>query len=238
MIPAWQSGVIKDIIQATPNTRRFLIELPETTSFDFVPGQFITLDLPISEQRNKRWRSYSIASVPDGGNVIELVIVHVIGGLGTPYIFNNIKIGDKIALRGPQGVFTLPPVLDKDLFLICTGTGIAPFRSMLLYILNNNIAHKNIYLIFGSRRKENLLYPDEMKELEQKMPGFYYLPTLSRETWEGNNGYVHPVYEALLADKRPATFMLCGWRPMIDEAKERITNAGYDKKEIIVELYG
>src|SRR6185437_16328296 len=94
MIPQWQTGIVKRIEQATPNTRRYLVELPETNQFIFKPGQFVTLDLPIHEQRNKRWRSYSIASMPNGSNVIEMVIVYVENGEGgSRYIFNEIKEG-------------------------------------------------------------------------------------------------------------------------------------------------
>ncbi len=238
MIPQWQTGIVKRIEQATPNTRRYWVELPETKSFTFKPGQFITLDLPIHEQRNRRWRSYSIASMPDDSNVIELVIVHVEGGVATKYMFEEIKEGSSLTLRGPQGIFVLPEPLDKDLYFISTGTGIAPFRSMLQYVNYHKVPHKKITLIFGTRTQEDLLYADEMRELEHIIPGFSYRPTLSREKWEGDMGYVHPIYEALCIDKPPATFMLCGWQAMVDEAKERILKMGYDKKDIHVELYG
>ena len=72
----WQKGIVTRIEDETYNTRRFWIELPEMSSFDFIPGQFVTIDLPIHEKPNKRWRSYSIASWPDGTNVIELLIVY------------------------------------------------------------------------------------------------------------------------------------------------------------------
>lgn len=239
MIPQWQTGIVKRIEQATPNTRRYWIELPETPAFNFKPGQFVTLDLPIHQQRNKRWRSYSIASMPDGGNTIELAIVYVeTGEGGSKYMFNEVKEGSAVTLRGPQGVFVLPDVLDKDLYLICTGTGIAPFRSMLQYIHTHSIPHGNIHLIFGTRRQEDLLYADEMRELERMIPGFKYHPTLSREQWDGATGYVHPLYEALCAPNTPATFMLCGWREMIDEAKHRLLAKGFDKKDIHIEIYG
>lgn len=239
MIPQWQKGIVTKIEQATPNTRRYWIELPESPAFSFKPGQFVTLDLPIHEQRTKRWRSYSIASAPDNTNVIELVIVHMEGGLGTDYFFNIVKEGAELTLRGPHGVFTLPAELDKDLFLICTGTGIAPFRSMLHYIQQYNIPHRQLHLIYGCRQKEDMLYADEMRELQSKLTDFTYHPTLSREVCEGTyNGYVHPIYEALCTNAQPAHFMLCGWRNMVDEAKHRIADLGYDKKDIHLELYG
>ena len=238
MIPQWQTGIVKQIEQATPNTRRFWIELPEVEAFPFKPGQFVTLDLPIHEQRNKRWRSYSIASMPDGTNVIELIIVHLDGGAASKYLFNDINVGSMLTLRGPQGVFVLPDRIEQDLFLIATGTGIAPFRSMLHYIDHQKIPHKEIHLIFGTRTRQDLLYATEMKALEQKMPAFNYRPTLSREDWYGDMGYVHTIYEELCANKQPSTFMLCGWRAMVDEARERIAKMGYDKKDIHLEIYG
>lgn len=242
--PPWRKGIITRIDNETPNTRRFWIQIPEVASFDFEPGQFVTIDLPIHEKPNKRWRSYSIASWPDGTNVIELLIVLLEGGKGTSYLFQEGKVGLELILRGPQGVFTLPKPIDKDLYFICTGTGIAPFRSMIHYIQEHKIPHKDIYLIFGTRKRDDLLYMDEMKRLEMEIEGFHYIPTLSRDQWEGCCGYVHAVYENLVNEKRTdhsvkeAGFYLCGWKNMVDEAKLRIQNLGYDKKSIHLELYG
>jgi ferredoxin-NADP reductase len=234
----WLPGKVIRIEDETTTTKRFWIESPDQVSFDFKSGQFVTFDLPIHEKKNKRLRSYSIASWPDGTNVFELIIVKDLKGIGTDYLFNEVAVGSILTFRGPQGVFTLNEPLDKDLYLICTGTGIAPFRSMLNYIQNNNIPHKSITLIFGCRTKDALLYYKEMKKLEIELPGFTYIPTLSRESWEGATGYVHPIYESLCRDKKPASFLLCGWRGMIDEAKSRILNLGYDKKDIHDEIYG
>jgi CDP-4-dehydro-6-deoxyglucose reductase len=238
MLQPWQTGIVKRIEQATPNTRRYWIELPETEKFHFKPGQFVTLDLPIHEQRNKRWRSYSIASMPDGSNVFELVIVYVEGGLASKYIFDEVKEGSTFTLRGPQGVFVLPEPIEKETYFICTGTGIAPFRSMLNYINFHQLPHKPIHLLFGTRTREDLLYYDELRELESMMPLFTFRPTLSREEWEWDKGYVHSIYEQLLGTKPPASFYLCGWRAMIDEARERILAMGYDKKDVHIEIYG
>ncbi len=244
-VPPWRTGRVTRIEKENESTKRFWIEVPEVESFDFTPGQFVTLDLPIHEKMNKRWRSYSIASCPDGTNTIELLIVLLEGGAGTTYLFNEVKEGSALTLRGPQGVFILPEQLDKDIYLICTGTGIAPFRSMIHHIHNHRIEHQNIYLIFGTRTQDDLLYVNEMNQLEEKVSGFKYIPTLSREKWDGCCGYVHDVYENLVNEKKngnteapPAKFYLCGWKNMVDEAKQRIQGLGYDRKAIHLELYG
>ena len=237
-VQPWHTGKIIRIQEEAPETLRFWFQADELERFDFLPGQFVTLDLPIHEKPNKRWRSYSIASWPDGTNIFELIIVRNETGPGTNFLFSEATIGTEISYRGPQGIFTLPEKIDKDLFLICTGTGIAPFRSMLQYILLHQVPHHDIYLIFGTRTRESLLYFDELKELEKQHPAFHYIPVLSRENWEGETGYVHEAYTKLLANNQPADFFLCGWKNMIDEAKKRIQELGYDKKSIHQEIYG
>jgi CDP-4-dehydro-6-deoxyglucose reductase len=71
----WRKAIVTRIEEEADQTRRFWLQVPELGKFEFDPGQFVTLDLPIHEKPNKRWRSYSIASWPNGTNEIELVIV-------------------------------------------------------------------------------------------------------------------------------------------------------------------
>jgi ferredoxin-NADP reductase len=206
--------------------------------FTFQPGQFITMDLPIHEKRNKRLRSYSIASAPNLTSEIELVIVLLPGGLGTEYLFNEVREGSTIVFKGALGHFTLPAVLPNDLFLICTGTGIAPFRSMASFLAQSEVKQCNIYLIFGTRTYSDILYAAEMRALQDTMPHFKFIPVLSREAWQGEQGYVHAVYQKLAAGKPQAEFMLCGWRAMIDEARSNLAAMGYNKTQVHFELYG
>lgn len=244
----WRIGTVINIVDETYNTKRYFIQVNELESFNFKAGQFVTLDLPIHEQPNKRWRSYSIASWPDGTNVFELLIVLLEGGAGTTYIFNEIKVGSEFSFRGPQGVFILPENIEKDLFFICTGTGIAPFRSMLNYLHLHQLSHKNMYLIYGCRQQKDLMYYDEMRQLENELSNFHFMPTLSRETWDGRTGYVHSLYEEIckqnneacenLESLHPSSFYLCGWKFMIDDARKKIVELGYDRKCIHFELYG
>jgi CDP-4-dehydro-6-deoxyglucose reductase len=242
MLEPWRTGKVIRIENETSSTRRFWIQIPEIDSFSYEPGQFVTLDLPIHEQKNKRWRSYSIASAPDGTNIFELVIVLLEGGLGTTYLFNEVSVGTEILLRGPQGKFVLPGDTEKDLILVCTGTGIAPFRAMVHHIVNNNLAYQKVHLIFGCRYLPDGLYINELTALQAAHPNIQFHPCYSREAETpvgGHKGYVHPVYEEITEHgKREANFYLCGWKNMVDEAKQRILAMGYDKKAIHLELYG
>ena len=126
---------------------------------------------------------------------------------------------------------------------------------MANHILNHNLPHENIYLIFGCRKFADCLYETEFRELSEHLPRFYYIPTFSREMADNSarpfrTGYVHPIYEEICSNNsrcmegenqpvlKPANFYLCGWKNMIDEAKQRIQALGYDRKSIHQELYG
>jgi ferredoxin-NADP reductase len=231
---------VTKIIDESHNTRRFFFKIPEVQDFKYGAGQFVMLDLPIDSKI--KTRSYSVASAPNGTNELELLISLNEQGLGTPYLFNNIKVGSQLPLSQPAGKFMQPAFtnIETDICMICTGTGIAPFRAFLHDIKNRNVPHGNIHLIFGSRYQRDLLYRNEMEELAKALPGFHYTTALSREddpAYAGEKGYVHAVYEKLYADKRPAMFYLCGWKAMIKEARDKLQTMGYDKKVIKFELY-
>lgn len=229
---------VVDIINETADVKRFFIKMPKHVTFQFKAGQFVMLDLPIESKFTNR--SYSIASAPSDDNIFELCIVLKEDGLGTPHLWEHIKVGSIIKTAGPLGKFTLPEQIDTDICFIATGTGIAPLRSMLFDILNKNMEHHNIYMVFGNRMQKDVVYFEEMKKLTELYPKFNFIPVLSREqshTWDGVHGYVHQVYEELFDDNRPALFYICGWKNMLNETRERLKAKGYGKAEIKFESY-
>ncbi|MEL6922674.1 MAG: FAD-binding oxidoreductase [Bacteroidota bacterium] len=237
----WYDSKVIKIEDETPTTKRFWVEVPKGEKIDFQAGQFVTMDLPINEKRLKRWRSYSIANAPDDSNVLEFCIVYLEGGAGTKYLFNEVKTGSAIRFKGPSGAFTLKEPIEKDIVFICTGTGVAPFRSMLWDIYHQQKPHKSLHLIFGTRKKEGILYQEEFEAMKKQMDGFKFDVALSREPdWEGYRGYVHQIYMEQYKEVRDdVVFYLCGWSNMIDDAVANlIVKLGYDKSQIHYELYG
>jgi len=235
----WHDSTLTKIEKTTPTTWRFWLEAKDLDKIDFRAGQFITMDLPIHERRRKRWRSYSIANAPNEENTVELAIAYYEGGLASEYLFKEVKEGDTITFKGPDGAFYLPPKIEHDLVFVCTGTGVAPFRSMIFDLEKRDFDGQNIHLIFGTRYENAILYRDEFEALAGRNPRFRYTVALSREeNWEGVKGYVHQVYEAEYADKPDTRFYLCGWQYMIDEARERLEKMGFDKTKVFYELYG
>ena len=234
----WYDGELVKVEDINASVKRFWLKSEE--KLDFLPGQFVTMDLPISDKRLKRWRSYSIASHTDD-DLLEFCIVNLDGGLGTSFLFNDFKIGDSIKFKGPSGTFVVPENPDFDLVMICTGTGVAPFRPMIYDLLEKQDCKRNIHLIFGTRTQEGILYQNEFENLNRKYSNFKYTICLSQDIeWDGIQGYVHQAYLKEYADKRPdIKFYICGWSKMIDETVANLfSKLQYDKSQIIYELYG
>jgi len=228
----WIKATLSEIKKETNLTWKFVIKSDD--KFIYKPGQFVQIKI------NELVRSYSIASFSTSNNSFELLIVKLDGGKMTEHLFERANEGDKIEIKGPLGKFTLPDEIDCDLLFICTGTGLAPFRSILQSILLQNISHKNIYLIFGTRTKNDILCKEEMLDYEKSIKDFKYIPVLSREKWDGETGYVHDQYLKLVKDDilENPTFYLCGWRDMIKEARLNLKEQGFDSKKIKLEIYG
>ena len=249
----WYDSEIVDIKEQSPTTRLFKLKVHGDEPIDFKAGQFVTMDLPISEKRLKRWRSYSIANAPntdgtsrygrEGGNELEFSIVKSENSTGgSRFLFEEAHLGTPIRFKGPDGAFTLRhPIAEKDVVFICTGTGIAPFRSMIWDIYNQKLPHRNIHLIFGARYEHDILFRDEFVFFEKNLSGFKFDVALSREpNWAGHKGYVHDIYTEGYKNVRPdVDFYICGWSNMIDDAVAKlIVDLGFDKSQVHYELYG
>jgi ferredoxin-NADP reductase len=242
----WYDAQVIDIQQQSPTTRLFRVSVAEP--IDFKAGQFVTMDLPISDKRLKRWRSYSIANAPnaqntEGGAELEFSIVKSEESTGgSRYLFEEATVGTPIRFKGPDGSFTLrESSADKDLVFICTGTGVAPFRSIIWDMYNRQLPHKNVHLIFGGRKEHDILFRNEFEFLEKNLSGFRFDAALSREpSWIGTKGYVHPVYtEGYRNVRSDVHFYICGWSKMIDDAVAKLlVDLGYDKSQVFYELYG
>ena len=247
----WYESEIISIKEQSLTTRLFKIKVHGDEPISFKAGQFVTMDLPISDKRLKRWRSYSIANPPivaqDEPTLkereLEFSIVKSEQSTGgSNFLFDEAKIGTPIRFKGPDGTFTLrQPIAEKDVVLICTGTGVAPFRSMIWDIYNQNIPHRNIHLIFGARYERDILFREEFQFFEKNLSGFKYDVALSRDpNWSGHKGYVHSIYTEGYQNARPdVDFYICGWSNMIDDAVAKlIVDLGFDKSQVHYELYG
>jgi len=227
------SAEVLEIADLSRHVRSFKLAYPN--SDQFIPGQFVMLDLPIEGAFSTR--SYSIASAPNKEAWIELCVVLKPGGQGSTYLFEKVGVGDELRVSEPEGRFQL--IADeRPLVLICTGTGIAPFRSMIHYLVSKD-ASREIHLVFGNRKENDILYRAEFEALAASVGSFHFIPTLSQADadWTGNKGYVHPYYLSLAEKLSDGLYYICGWTTMVKEAKNNLKALGFSRKQVKFELY-
>ena len=212
------------------NVRELTFERTDAAPFAFEAGQWVSLVLPHDESDLRR--AYSIASPPDGSPRFALAVTRVSEGPGSSYL-HAIDPGTTIRAIGPQGFFTRPLDQCAPTLFVATGTGITPFRSMILAALAARL-ETPIWLLFGVRHEADLLYRDELEALASAHPHVRVEITLSQPHpgWTGRHGYVQTHVRDLfteLAAKSLAQFpegnhaphaYICGLQRMVGSVRE------------------
>ena len=218
-------------------TKHLEFEVEGAGHFGFVPGQWLSLThtKPDGEELT---RAYSIASPPDG-NRFAFCLNRVQDGFMSNYLC-DLEPGAAISGQGPFGNFILRPPL-RDTVFIATGTGIAPFRSMLRWLLADRERHqdKNFWLLFGSRTEKDIYYHDEFLQLAIEHKNFNYLPTLSRAAsdWKRLRGYVQEHVPGIVSGRTDMHAYICGLDKMVSANRELLKRLGWDRKSILYEKY-
>lgn len=206
--------------------------------FGFVAGQWLSFR-QLKSDGEEVTRAYSICSPPADDSRFALCLNRVHDGFMSNFLC-DMKAGDNISFEGPFGDFILRPPL-RDTIFIATGTGIAPFRSMLQWLLADESRHqgKHLWLLFGNRREEDIYYHDEFLRLADLHPNFHYLPTLSRpaENWQGLRGYVQQHVPKMAQDRVDTHAYICGLDKMVKVNRELLKSLGWDRKAIRYEKY-
>src|SRR6266404_622609 len=220
-------------VEIAPDVRHFVFEAPEIERVDFTPGQFVSFTNAINGKDITR--AYSIASAPSGTNQFELCLNLVKEGVFSPHLF-QMKPGESVEMRPPLGGFVLrnPP---RDSILVATGTGIAPFRSILRAHLNET--SQAFTLLFGVRHEHSLMYREEFENLARRYPHFRFMPTLTRPepSWTGRTGRVQAHLAEAIGGRRDVDILLCGLKLMVNDVRNILRDMSFDRKQILYEKY-
>lgn len=219
-------------------TKHLDFEMEGLQRFGFVPGQWLSLkhSRPDGEEFT---RAYSIASPPSENSRFALCLNRVQDGYMSNFLC-DMKEGEEISCQGPFGDFILRPPI-RDTIFIATGTGIAPFRCMLHWLLADPARHegKRLWLVFGNRTEQDIYYHDEFLRLAREHENFHYMPTLSRGApdWQGLRGYVQEHVPRIVQSRTDMHAYICGLDKMIKANRELLKSLGWDRKDIRYEKY-
>src|SRR5258706_1123710 len=157
-------------------TKHLEFEVKGVPHFGFVPGQWLSLKASTLEGEEIT-RAYSIASPPADDARIAFCLNRVQDGFMSNHLC-DLPEGGEITFQGPFGSFILRPPL-RDTVFIATGTGIAPFRSMLHWLLADPSRHhgRQFWLLFCVRYEQDIYYLEEFDLLVQHHSTFHLLST-------------------------------------------------------------
>jgi ferredoxin/flavodoxin---NADP+ reductase len=228
----------------SPSLATFTVAL-RGPAFSFLPGQYATLGLPVGDAVVER--HYSIASSPSTAFEGYALYVRLVdGGHLTPALFRA-KTGDPVTLRGPRGKFTLRLDDPRPLVCVSTGTGIAPFLSMVRTLLAQG-STRRILMLQGVRHPVDLTHLPLLRCWEEATGGrLEYRPTVSRPGdpesagWQGASGRVERALELCLSEEAcgpgKAAFYVCGNPAMVEGVAEILRARGYPRPDVRTELY-
>ena len=217
----------------SPSVRSLSLR-PEEGPLAFAAGQWVNLFAANAELR----RAYSIASAP-GDPELELAVTRVEGGALSP-LLHALALGETLEIDGPHGFFTREPAhRSEPALFVATGTGLAPFRSMLRDGLGRGDGGA-ITLLFGCRTEADVLWADELRALAAAHPRFSLELTLSRPSagHTGRSGYVQQHLVEIARRMGSPRVYACGLTRMVSECRRVLKDElGYDRKRIHTERY-
>jgi propane monooxygenase reductase component len=218
----------------THDLRHLVLSLVDPdVDFKFFPGQYVDIAVPGTDEV----RSFSMANTSAReSRQLEFVIKVYPDGLFSEYLDQTLKVGDRLTVAGPYGVFMLRDAPDKDLIFVGGGAGMAPILSLLRSMAERDIDRKAVYY-YGARRRADLCFEEELRALEQTLPNFRFVPALSDEAWEGENGLITDVVSRSESALARAHAYICGPPPMVEAAVPLLTRLGVPEKHVYFDKF-
>lgn len=236
----WQRGEVIATQQETALAKSIQLAVPNWKGHR--PGQHVDVRLT-AEDGYQVERSYSISSPPEEVQRITLTIERLDEGEVSPYLTDELRVGDKLELRGPiGGYFVWEASMGGPLLLIAGGSGIVPLMAMLRHraTVGSTVATR---LLFSSRSYEEVIYRDELERLVETSTHLEVIQTLTRMQPPGWRGYSRRIDADLLrevvwpVEQRPLTF-ICGPTLFVETAADNLVTLGYEPGHIKTERFG
>jgi ferredoxin-NADP reductase len=204
-------------------------------------GQHVDVRLT-AEDGYQAQRSYSIASAPEDSR-LAITVERLEDGEVSPYLVGELKVGDKLELRGPiGGYFVWKPGDARPLLLIAGGSGIVPLMAMIRHrVLVGDATPTR--LLYSSRTFEDIIYRTELERLAAVGDGLTVAHPLTRERPTGWNGYARRIDREMVRDvawpkqQSPLVFV-CGPTSFVESASGLLVESGYDPSWIKTERFG
>lgn len=247
---------VSQVITETNDTVTVHFSVPSDLSetFQYTQGQYLTLRFTINGKEERR--AYSMSSAPVEKE-LAVTVKRVKDGKVSNHIADEVKEGSQVEVMPPQGRFftKLDPEQRKTYFLFGAGSGITPLMSILKTVVEQE-PQSVVYLLYGSRNNEQIIFKDQLDNLSQRYAGQltveHVISQPSRAkgswfkkgaiSWTGRTGRINAVEVDRFLEEHGlkgsgAEYFVCGPGSMIDTVEEALQNRGINHGNIHTERF-
>ncbi len=220
------SATITDIRRFSDSTVGFTVEIPNRDDLVFLPGQYVNIRVPGSDQS----RSYSFSTGPNDAHLSFLVKITE-GGLMSEYLRDRAQVGDTLEFTGPLGSFFLRERKRPPALLLAGGTGLAPPILAILAILatmQDQDCDLPVHLIYGATFDRDIVELDTLEAYTKSLPNFTFEYCVSDpDSTAPHKGYVTSLFEPKNLNDGDVDVYLCGPPPpMVEAVRTHFANEG------------
>ncbi|MFN6943449.1 MAG: 2Fe-2S iron-sulfur cluster-binding protein [Cytophagaceae bacterium] len=220
---------VKEIIKETEDAVTIVLEQP-SEKISYKPGQFLTLIVDINGEKVRR--SYSLCSAETIDEDLAFTVKRIPGGKVSNFLPKKLNKGDTVEIMQPMGTFSLDlhDHNKRDIVLLGAGSGITPLMSILKSVLHREPL-SNVYLIYGNRNENSIIFKDKLEEMERIHEGrlkiIHVLSQPLDPSYRPSGRLNRSEFIKLLEwfsglDFKKADYFLCGPEGMMTEAKEAL----------------
>lgn len=232
-------------VEETKDSVSLFFKKPFWGGFSYKSGQFLTLKINIDGEDYQR--AYSLNSTPGIDKLLSVTVKKVEGGKVSNYIFDQLKVGDKVEILKPKGNFILS---DKKcpsghIVLFGGGSGITPLFSMAKYILHTQ-KNAKVSLVFANQNEKTIIFKSKLEELCKKFEGRFNVQHYLAKPINGWNGFRGLITNDRLGevlgnlnidDLNSCQFYMCGPTGYMNEVEQGLLKKGVATSLIFKESF-
>jgi ferredoxin-NADP reductase len=235
----WRLAEVVDVVPETPRTRSLVLEVPGWEGHR--AGQHVDVRLTAPDGYRAQ-RSYSVASAPEDERLV-LTVDRLDDGEVSPYLTDELVVGDRLELRGPIGGWFVWEAKDGGpLLLVAGGSGVVPLMAMIRHraAVGSEVPAR---LVYSSRSYEEVIYREELEALAARDDALEVFHTLTRSRPKGWEGYDRRIDARMLSEvawppgRNPLAFV-CGPTPLVEAAGTALVGLGHDPARVKTERFG
>ena len=235
----WLVGEVVSRVDETARVRSLVLDCPDWPGHQ--PGQHVDIRLTADDGYQAE-RSYSIAT-PADGNRVTVTVERIDGGEVSPYLVDELQVGDRLELRGPiGGWFVWKPELGGPLLLVAGGSGLVPLMAMVRARVATG-SDAPVRLLLSARTAEDVIYAAELGTISGGRVGVDVVQTLTRAQPPGWSGYRRRVDREMVAEvawpvmEKPRCYV-CGPTGFVETVASALVEIGHDPQNIRTERFG